>query len=141
MQIGDEFITVIEIASTEASTRLEQATKQIYGEFASTDQLSVQNVYQAALNYLEEKELVKASPVGNEKRLTVRRGRQMNRPNDWSSRLVADSRGRERKVDSRFRVNSSRIKNDFGRTATASGGVSRAASGGGESQMTTATRS
>jgi hypothetical protein len=58
LPIGDEFVTVIEVANIWARASLQKETKKFYGEFASTDMLSVQSAYHVALSYLEKEKLV-----------------------------------------------------------------------------------
>jgi len=65
---------------------------------------------------------MRASPVGIEKRLIIQRGGRKNRPTG-----VYDSRRRERKIDSRFRVDSSQINKEFGPPVRAKSGDGAAA--------------
>lgn len=60
LTIGDEFITVIKISNLPAKTSLQRETKQFYGEFASTDVLSIQSAcaYHVALSFLEKERFV-----------------------------------------------------------------------------------
>lgn len=66
LTIRDEFVTVIKVANLPARASFQKETKEFYGEFASTDALSVQNAYHVALRYLEKEGIIVVNDYNSE---------------------------------------------------------------------------